>query len=88
MHIYWNNNLDPLDMIIEARTLFGHSIFRELMITACWIIWRTRNAIIFDHGNYSLSNWKRMFKEKLSLVCIKAKPEKRAQLMLWRDNYS
>ena len=40
LHIHWNLNLDPLDMVIEARTTFGHCIFREIMITACWIIWK------------------------------------------------
>jgi hypothetical protein len=55
LHIYWNTNLEPLDMVIKARTIFGHSIFRELMITACWIKWKTRNNIIFDNGNCNLS---------------------------------
>jgi hypothetical protein len=38
--------LQPLDMVIEARTAFGSSIFREIFIAACWIIWTTRNGVI------------------------------------------
>jgi hypothetical protein len=75
-------------MVIKARTIFGHSIFRELMITACWIKWKTRNNIIFDNGNCNLSTWKRLFKEELGLVCIKAKAATKGPLSLWRDSFS
>lgn len=88
LHIYWNLNLDPLDMVIEARTSFGHHIFRELMITACWIIWKVRNSIIFDNGTCNMSIWKRLFKEELGLVCIKVKEETKGPLSAWRENYS
>jgi len=83
LHIHWNLNLDPLDMVIEARTTFGHCIFREIMITACWIIWKTRNDIIFDNGVCNLSVWKRHFKEELGLVCTKAKPATKGPLSVW-----
>jgi hypothetical protein len=38
LSISWNPNLDPLDTMLQARVDFGSSIFRELVITACWII--------------------------------------------------
>jgi hypothetical protein len=41
--ISWNLQLQPLDMIIEAQNVFGDHIFREIVITAYWIIWTTRN---------------------------------------------
>jgi hypothetical protein len=72
-------------MVIEARRSFGHPIFREIMITACWVIWKLRNNIIFDNGNCSLSSWKHIFKEELGLVCIKAKQAIKAPLSLWRE---
>lgn len=87
LHIYWNTGLQPLDMVIEARTNFGHPIFRELMITACWIIWKMRNSIIFDNGTCSLHLWKTMFKEELGLVCIKAKDVIKGPLNIWRDSF-
>jgi hypothetical protein len=59
-------------MIIEARTAFGNTLFREIFITACWIIWTTRNSIIFDNGYANLNNWKREFRAELDLVCTKA----------------
>ena len=45
--ISWDFNLPPLDMVIVARSNFGSPIFREIFITACWTIWRARNAIFF-----------------------------------------
>lgn len=46
LNIHWNLNLQPLDMIIEARTNFCSIIFREIVITTCQIIWKMRNSII------------------------------------------
>jgi hypothetical protein len=42
-----NLNLPHLHMVIEARTNFGSNIFREIHIAACWVIWITRNEVIF-----------------------------------------
>jgi len=73
--------MPPLDMVIDARTFFGSPIFREIFITACWIIWVTRNAVIFDNGQINLNNWRRQFKEELDLVCTKAKLSRHAALI-------
>jgi hypothetical protein len=72
--IFWNLNLPPLDMVIEARTNFGNIIFREIVIAACWIIWTSRNRLIFDNIPCNMDNWKARFKEDIGLICIKAKP--------------
>lgn len=40
--INWDFTLDPLDMFCQARIDFNSTIFRETVITACWIIWTTR----------------------------------------------
>ncbi|KAF8676463.1 hypothetical protein HU200_047018 [Digitaria exilis] len=34
-------------MVLQARRLFGLSIFREVAIIATWCIWTHRKAIIF-----------------------------------------
>jgi hypothetical protein len=75
-------DLQPLDMVIEAREAFGSRIFREIFIIACWVIWLTRNDVIFDNVQINISTWKSKFKEELGYVCTKAKPEKQAQLNL------
>lgn len=37
--INWNTSMQPLDMVIDARTAFGSPTFREIFITTCWTIW-------------------------------------------------
>ena len=75
-------------MVISARTIFDKSIIREIMIIACWVIWKTRNGIIFDRETHSLSRRKTTFKEELGLVYIKAKHARKVELELWRENFS
>jgi len=64
-------------MIIEARTTFGSPLFSDIFITACWVIWSTRNGVIIDTGQINLNVWKTQFREvglqELGLVCTKAK---------------
>jgi hypothetical protein len=70
--ISWNLNLPP----------------SEIFITACWIIWTTRNKIIFDQGQVNLNGWKREFKEEFGLVCTKTKASRQPSLSSWRDSYN
>lgn len=72
-HAERNMNLAPLDMVIDAITFFNHTIFGEIFITACWIIWTTRNSVIFYNGSIDLNLWMRNFKDELDLVCTKSK---------------
>jgi hypothetical protein len=88
IHINWNLNLSPLDMVIDARESFGSNIFREIFITACWCIWLIRNGIIFDNEQGSISAWKRHFKTELGYVCVKAKPSRQDQLKACRDSFT
>ena len=71
-------------MVIEARDVFGNHIFKEIIITACWIIWTTRNRVIFDNACFSLNIWKEDFKKELGLVCIKTMKNVKTALTLWR----
>jgi hypothetical protein len=73
-------------MIIHARTDFGSHIFREIFISACWMIWKPRNGIIFDNRPASLVEWRAALKEDLSLVCIKAKKRIDDPLTIWRES--
>jgi hypothetical protein len=75
-------------MVIEGRTNFGSPIFREICITTCWVIWTTRNAVIFDNGPISLNEWKRSFKAEFGLVCTKANPKRQAPLRTRRDSFT
>jgi len=85
--ITWNLNLPSLGMVIDARSSFGNVIFREIFITACWVIWTSRNAVIFDNAQADINLWKRNFREELGQVCTKAKPSKQVLLNSWRDSF-
>ena len=85
--ISWDFNLNPVDMIVWARLQFGSPIFREIFISACWIIWNTRNGIIFYHGQKNIHVWKRQFREEIALVCNKARPSVSSALSSSRDSY-
>jgi hypothetical protein len=69
--INWNLNLPPLDMVIEVRSDFGNPLFIEIFITACWIIWTTRNGAIFDHGQININIWRGEFKKERGLTASK-----------------
>jgi hypothetical protein len=60
-------------MVLQARADFNRSFFKEIMITACWTIWTSRNHLIFDGVPYSISSWKESFKYEIGVVCMKAK---------------
>lgn len=66
--------------MITTRNAFGKLTFRELVITACWIIWEKRNGIIFYGERCSLSKWKNDLKKELALVCMKAKRGRKVDL--------
>ena len=60
-------------MIIQARIDFNSHIIREIFITACWVLWKARNGIIFDNQTATLLKWRESLKEELGQICIKAK---------------
>jgi hypothetical protein len=59
---------------VQARRAFGRKFFREILIMACWALWKHRNEVIFDAVNLSLARWKFIFKEELRLVLFRARP--------------
>lgn len=86
INIHWNFNLQPLGMIIQARTDFGNRIFREIFISACWTTWKARNGIVFDNQAATLLAWRAALKEDFGQVCIKAKKSIADPLFIWKEN--
>ena len=75
-----------MDMVIEARLDIGRSYFREIIIATCWIIWTSGNRLIFYNIPCTVNKWKEHFKNEISLVCIKTKPNLEGVLNLWLAN--
>ncbi|KAF8653525.1 hypothetical protein HU200_062276 [Digitaria exilis] len=65
-------SLEPFQMTILARQAFGSSIFREILILACWAIWYHMNSIISDQGLRSFARWRTTFvKEIMKLLTLR-----------------
>jgi len=84
--ILWNPDPPCLDMVLQATADFGRSFFMEILITACWTIWTSRNRLIFDAIPCSFVSWKENFENEIGLVCIKAKPSLAGALRLWLES--
>lgn len=74
------------DMIFDAQQQFGQSIFREVVILACWCIWLRRNSIVFDCG--SLARRRSLVKEELARVSFGAKSSLKLELESWLCNFN
>jgi len=73
-------------MIIQARIDFNSHIIREIFITACWVLWKARNGIIFDNQTATLLEWRASLKEELGQICIKPKKCIADALFVWKEN--
>ena len=87
INIHWNFNLQPLDMIIQARLNFNSHFFWEFFITACWVLWKARNGIIFDNQTATLLEWSASLKEELDQICIKTNKSISDPLFVWKENH-
>jgi hypothetical protein len=67
LNIPWNFGLDFYPMMDEAKHQFGNEFFMETFMIAAWLIWKQRNAFIFNRGIPSFQNWKQGFLEEASL---------------------
>jgi hypothetical protein len=46
-------NMHIFDRIVQARRDFGRKFFREILIVACWALWKHKNEVIVDDINLS-----------------------------------
>jgi hypothetical protein len=65
--VEWTQEDTIEDMFISARKLFSKPFFTEVIILACWHIWKQRNGAIFENIRPSLAFWKRQFVHEASL---------------------
>ncbi|RCV38080.1 hypothetical protein SETIT_8G113200v2, partial [Setaria italica] len=87
LHIRWDLSQVGVDMIIAARRDFNSRIFREILMVACWAIWKHRNEVIFDGVPLSLGRWKSIFREEFSIILHRAKPYLKLELETWFCNF-
>jgi len=75
-------------MMEEAKINFAHPFFIEAVIIAAWIIWKSRNAKIFEQQQPSLQRWKRAFRDESFLQAHRIKEDLKTPFLIWVDSVS
>lgn len=74
-----------LEVIKGQLNLLFHM---EIMVTMCWVIWMTRNDIIFNNNiAHSVLRCREVFKKEFALVVIRAKSHLHPHIHEWLDNF-
>jgi hypothetical protein len=55
-------------IVAEAKRDFAKPFFMEVLIMACWNIWKVRNGKIFENQRPSFSKWKAGFMHDMTLL--------------------
>jgi hypothetical protein len=83
LQIDWSLSQDLQTAASMARADFGKPFFMEVVIIACWNIWKQRNEQIFEAQRPSFKGWKRNFVHDLSMLGHRIKKKHHAALMAW-----
>lgn len=73
-------------MLKDTNKRFSGPCFVEIVILACWNIWRQRNNKIFKGMGPTFKAWKAGFVQDVSLLKHRIKSSKVAVLSNWIDN--
>jgi hypothetical protein len=83
LQIDWSRGSDIQSYVANARKDFGKPFFMEVMILACWHIWKQRNGKIFEHQRPTFAKWKCNFIHDISLLQHRIKDRHRDSLLTW-----
>ena len=86
LQIDWSLDDDMYSAITAARRSFAKPFFMEVVITACWHIWKTRNGKIFQNERPLFARWKNQFIHDMTLLSHRIKRKHWASLLLWVSN--
>jgi hypothetical protein len=82
MQINWGYGSGP-QMLKKAKRLFRGPCFVEIVILACWNIWKQRNEKIFQYQRPSFQGWKRGFVHDISMLVHRIKRKHLDELVSW-----
>jgi hypothetical protein len=68
-----------------AKEDFRKPFFTEIVLIACWNIWKVRNATIFEKVMPTFRGWKGAFIHDLTLHKYRVKGKKLVELSKWID---
>jgi len=72
-----------LNLMKTAQGLNNNSFFMEFFNTACWNIWKQRNALIFEGARPSINSWAFHFVEEAKLQSHRLKDNSREDFLNW-----
>jgi hypothetical protein len=73
-------------MLKETKRRFKGPCFTEVIILACWNIWKQRNNKIFKGMQPTFRNWKTGFITDVTLLKHRVKESSIGLLSSWIDN--
>ena len=76
LQIQWRPG-DLAQVITQNKKEFNGPCFMEIVILACWAIWKQRNSQIFKEENPTFRGWKRLFLGELTLLMHRVKADVR-----------
>jgi hypothetical protein len=71
--------------IMAAKKSFLGPCFIEIVILACWCIWKQRNGWIFKNIRPTFRRWKSSFVYEVTLLKHKVKDCTASDLVSWLD---
>lgn len=83
-HLLQDNLLDTITIF---RVHFARPFFMEVFVAMFWGIWTARNDVIFRNQAHSLQNVRKIFRQELAWVRLRARKDFSVQLGLWLDNF-
>jgi hypothetical protein len=83
LQIDWSLAQDIQGSISAAKLAFRKPFFMEVLMLACWNIWKQRNGKIFRNDRPTFGGWKRAFIHDLSMLGHRIKNKHHDELMAW-----
>ena len=83
LQIDWPQGQDLQVVIDQARVSFSKPFFMEVVILACWHIWKQRNGWIFENVRPSFNSWKRNIIHDISMLEHRIKSKHVQSLKAW-----
>jgi hypothetical protein len=83
LQIDWSQAQDIQSSLAAARQQFNQPFFMEVVILACWNIWKQRNGKKFRDDRPTFLGWKRNFIHDISRLGHRIKKKHYSSLMAW-----